>query len=149
LKKLRLFALQNAWLDLNSDRAASPLDKDLLSWAYELSYRAGEFLLLNGQCRGLADGHGNASKNTRSLASALTPNLYLDAGASQAIQLCSIRVVRVENRGPHPKHDLRIHNERPIFCIGVVERDTFAITGLASPADLPKASNAGLTSQIG
>jgi hypothetical protein len=137
------------WLDLNSDRAASPLAKDLLSWAYELSYQAGEFLLLNDHVAGSPTGHGNASKAHAVSLPALTPKLYLDAGASQAIQLCSIRVVRIENRGQRPKHDLCIHNERPIFCIGVVERDTCAITGLASAADLPKASNAGPAGQIG
>ncbi len=62
-------------------------------------------------CRGLADGARKRLKSTRNLASALTPKLYLDAGASQTIQLCSIHVVRVENRGQCPKHNLYIHKE--------------------------------------
>src|SRR5216684_1845843 len=49
-------------LDLNSDRAASPLAKDLLSWAYELSYQAGELLLLNDHVAGSPTGYVNASK---------------------------------------------------------------------------------------
>ena len=62
-------------------------------------------------CRGLADWAWKRLKSTRNLASALTPKLYLDAGASQTIQLCSIHVVRVENRGQCPKHNLYIHKE--------------------------------------
>src|SRR5216684_3137703 len=73
-EKLSLCALQNAWLDLDSDRAASPLDEDLLSWAYELSYQPGELLLLNDHVAGSRTGHGNALKARAISLPLLRPN---------------------------------------------------------------------------
>src|SRR5216684_8261807 len=61
-------------LDLNSDRAPSPLAKDLLSWAYKLSYQAGEFLPLNDHVAGSPTGHGNASKARAISLPLLRPN---------------------------------------------------------------------------
>src|SRR5216683_3611044 len=62
-----------------SARAASPLDKDLSSWADELSYQPGEFLLLNDHVAGSPTGHGNALKARAISLPLLRPN-YISTG---------------------------------------------------------------------